>query len=217
MFEMRTSGESLILKSQFNTMNSKFQWEIVFHATPLPMLIVDEDVRVEEFNLAAGAFIGKDRLEIIGKRTGDMLLCVNSLKGSAGSGSSTECQDCVIRNGVKTAIHGKITQQVKTRLERMRGGKLEVDQVLVTVTPFKGENDQPWVLLILENITEVVKLRELLPVCVHCKKIRDDDEYWHEVDVYFTRHLDIDFSHGLCPDCLERTLKKLEIGELPKI
>ena len=193
-------------------MLSKFHWEIVFQVTPLPMFIVDETARIEEFNVAAGAFVGKDRREIVGGRAGDILGCVNGLKGPSGCGSSSECQDCVVRNGVRVAINGHITHQVKAKLERVRGGKPEVDQILVTATPFKGGRDQSLVLLILENISEVVKLRELLPVCVHCKQIRDDREYWHEVDVYFTEHLEIDFSHGLCPDCLERTMKELRIS-----
>ena len=193
-------------------MLSKFHWEIVFQVTPLPMFIVDEAARIAEFNVAAGAFVGKNRLEIVGGRLGDILGCVNGSKGPAGCGSSSECQDCAVRNGVRVANNGHITHQVKAKLERVRGGKPEVDQILVTATPFKGGRDQPLVLLILENISEVVKLRELLPVCVHCKKIRDDREYWHEVDVYFTQHLEIDFSHGLCPDCLERSLKQLKVG-----
>jgi PAS domain S-box-containing protein len=51
---------------------------------------------------------------------------------------------------------------------------------------------------------ELKKLRGLLPICSSCKKIRDDAGYWQVVEVYVRDHLDIDFSHGLCPDCLPR-------------
>lgn len=49
---------------------------------------------------------------------------------------------------------------------------------------------------------EIITLRKLLPICTKCKKIRDDDGYWHEIDQYFHQHSDIKFSHGFCEKCL---------------
>jgi len=48
---------------------------------------------------------------------------------------------------------------------------------------------------------EIRKLRQLLPICSHCKKIRDDRGYWSDVDAYLLEHSDTVFSHGVCPDC----------------
>lgn len=50
---------------------------------------------------------------------------------------------------------------------------------------------------------EIKTLQGLLPICAHCKKIRDDGGSWHEVEVYIREHSDADFSHGLCPSCLK--------------
>jgi PAS domain S-box-containing protein len=50
---------------------------------------------------------------------------------------------------------------------------------------------------------EVKTLRGLLPICMHCKKIRDDSDYWHGFETYISAHSKADFSHGICPDCLE--------------
>ncbi len=47
-------------------------------------------------------------------------------------------------------------------------------------------------------------LKGLLPICCGCKKIRDDKGYWSEVEVYVTKHTDVSFSHGFCPDCAAR-------------
>ncbi len=44
-------------------------------------------------------------------------------------------------------------------------------------------------------------LSGLLPICASCKKIRDDAGYWHQVEVYIREHAEVDFSHGLCPEC----------------
>ncbi len=46
------------------------------------------------------------------------------------------------------------------------------------------------------------KLSGLIPICSHCKKIRDDSGYWNQVEKYITEHSEAVFSHGICPDCL---------------
>ncbi|MBI3650055.1 MAG: response regulator [Acidobacteria bacterium] len=52
-----------------------------------------------------------------------------------------------------------------------------------------------------EALTQVKTLSALLPICSHCKNIRDDGGYWHQVENYISQHTDTHFSHGLCPDC----------------
>lgn len=53
-------------------------------------------------------------------------------------------------------------------------------------------------------LTQVKQLKELLPICMFCKKIRDDNDYWHQIEVYLHQHTGTDFSHGICPDCFPR-------------
>jgi len=52
-----------------------------------------------------------------------------------------------------------------------------------------------------EALSEVKTLSGLLPICSSCKKIRDDNGYWNQIEVYIRDHSDADFSHGICPDC----------------
>jgi hypothetical protein len=46
----------------------------------------------------------------------------------------------------------------------------------------------------------------LLPIGSYCKKIRDDRNYWRQVESYVSEHSDAAFSHGICPDCYERVV-----------
>lgn len=50
-------------------------------------------------------------------------------------------------------------------------------------------------------LSEVKTLRGIIPICASCKKIRDDQGYWHQVEKYVKDRSDADFSHGICPDC----------------
>lgn len=52
-------------------------------------------------------------------------------------------------------------------------------------------------------LAEVKTLRGILPICSFCKKIRDDEGAWNQVEVYVQKRSDANFSHGICPDCLE--------------
>ncbi|MCI5131806.1 MAG: PAS domain S-box protein [Candidatus Electrothrix sp. EH2] len=64
----------------------------------------------------------------------------------------------------------------------------------------------------LRNALSNIKvLNGLLPICASCKKIRDDQGYWSQVEVYIGAHSDADFSHGLCPECAKRLYPELYI------
>lgn len=52
--------------------------------------------------------------------------------------------------------------------------------------------------------THVQKLEGLLPICSSCKKIRDDTETWQPLEKYITERTDANFTHGVCPECMEK-------------
>jgi DNA-binding response OmpR family regulator len=70
----------------------------------------------------------------------------------------------------------------------------------------------------LENaLRQVKQLQGLLPMCSYCKRVRDDQNYWLQVEEYITDHSDARFSHGICPDCLSGTIHALLEEEVRKI
>ena len=54
---------------------------------------------------------------------------------------------------------------------------------------------------------EVRQLEGLLPICMYCKKIRDNNDNWSQIDQYINQQTDISFSHGICPACYETQVK----------
>jgi CheY-like chemotaxis protein len=62
---------------------------------------------------------------------------------------------------------------------------------------------------ILEYTTQIRELKELLPICMYCKRIRDDQDYWQQVESYFHTATGSNFSHGICPDCFSNQMKVL--------
>ncbi len=55
-----------------------------------------------------------------------------------------------------------------------------------------------------DALARVKTLSGFLPICVSCKKIRDDKGYWTQVEEYLRSHSEVEFSHGLCPDCMKK-------------
>ncbi len=58
-----------------------------------------------------------------------------------------------------------------------------------------------------EALARVKQLQGLLPICSYCKKIRDDQNYWQQVESYIAEHSQAQFSHSICPDCYEKLVK----------
>ncbi len=69
------------------------------------------------------------------------------------------------------------------------------------------------VLRLEQALTEVHELQAIMPICMYCKKVRDDDNYWSQIDHYLVKHAGTRFSHGICPECLESRFP--EKGEGP--
>ncbi len=53
-------------------------------------------------------------------------------------------------------------------------------------------------------LEQVRQLEGIIPICMHCKKIRDDRDYWHQIEQYISRHSNMRFSHGICPECRKK-------------
>lgn len=60
------------------------------------------------------------------------------------------------------------------------------------------------------SITEIRTLSGLLPICASCKKIRDDEGYWNQIEGYIQKHSNAKFSHSVCPDCSKKLYPEMD-------
>lgn len=74
---------------------------------------------------------------------------------------------------------------------------------------------------ILRYATQVQQLEEMLPICSYCKKIRDDKNYWQQIEGYINQRTGSEFSHSVCPECYNRVilpeLEKLRAQSKPTV
>ena len=97
-----------------------------------------------------------------------------------------------------------VTQKSATHENRDAAMQAGVDEFLVK--PISA--DDLWMRLhvaerILALTKDVQQLQTLLPICGYCKKVRDDKDYWQQIDSYMQERTRFSFSHGICPDCYE--------------
>jgi hypothetical protein len=71
------------------------------------------------------------------------------------------------------------------------------------------ERDKEEMIAALEkSLSEIKRLQGLLPICSHCKKIRNDKGYWEHVELYVSEHSEAEFTHGICPECMRKYYSK---------
>lgn len=181
----------------------------VFDSIPSIIFVVDSDVRIQEYNAMAAEFLKVQRSAILKRRGGEALYCLHSSDVPEGCGRAPFCKNCVIRNSVTEAFQGSRVVRRRTRLEIIRdGNKIEI-YALITTSSFIFK-ETPLVLLVIEDLSEIAELRRMIPICSMCRKLRDDKEAWFHLETYFKDHWDVEFSHGICPECYKIEMDKLK-------
>jgi hypothetical protein len=181
----------------------------VFDALPSLVFVVDQDVRILEYNAVASDLLMADRKTVLKRRAGEILHCIHSNEVPQGCGRAPFCKNCIIRNSITEAFKGSRVVRCRTRIELIRdANKIEI-YALITASPFSFK-DKPLVLLVIEDISEIAELYRMIPICSVCGKVRDDKESWMQVEAYFKNNWDVDFSHGYCPDCFKIEKDKLK-------
>ena len=67
-----------------------------------------------------------------------------------------------------------------------------------------AEDQERLIAELKDALAQIKTISGLIPICAGCKKIRDDEGFWQQLESYLSRHSDAIFSHGLCPECVKR-------------
>jgi PAS domain-containing protein len=172
----------------------------ILDAIPSVVFAVDQDMRILDYNTAAAELVGADPAEVLSRRGGDALHCLRATETPEGCGHAESCKTCVLREAAEAAFAGRHLIRRRALLELRTGAGARPLHALVTASPLVHEG-RPLAVLVLEDINDLVDLQRIVPICMQCRKVRDDDLFWKEVEAYFHHHWDLRFSHGLCPDC----------------
>jgi hypothetical protein len=169
-------------------------------ALPFPVFIVDHDVRLLAMNDRAAGLVGDDAQMVLHKRGGDALNCIHHGDSPDGCGHGPSCGDCVVRNAVNASFDGRTEVHQRAKMELRRGDEVTEVFVLVSASPFVA-GGETYSALILEDLSEVLASSSFLPVCMGCKRIRQEGT-WEAMEIYLRTAMDLRVTHSLCPACM---------------
>ncbi len=151
------------------------------------LIIIDEKHKIVTVNPETLTLLGYNEDELMGKSIFDLL--------DPASNPITTTQ---FPGGSKGPI-----KAVETNYLSKKGAHVPI---LFSISPLekKNERGETGFICVAQDMTEIKVLRGIIPICSSCKKIRDDKGYWNRVENYLSTHSKASFSHGVCPECIEK-------------
>lgn len=169
------------------------------------VLAIDDQGRILDINrsmseiagVAASAAVGRPALEVL-RNVPE--LADRFIARDAGLESSAP-EKAMVRIGDR---HFEVRfLDLDPQAGRRGGGRLVLLHDLTERTRMEAEREH-LIGDLREALAQVKTLKGMLPICASCKKIRDDQGYWHQVDVYLRDHSEAELSHGICPECHDK-------------
>lgn len=185
---------------------------IAFRANPAPVIISTiDDGRFIDVNERLLQMLGYTREELIGRTVYDLAIWADSQARSA-----------MIRKFLRQGFLREELIQFRTKSGDIRDifwsaeiikyqGRDVILSLPYDITERKRALEEKEKLFeaLKKALADVKKLSGLLPICASCKKIRNDEGYWEQIEVYIKEHSEADFSHGICPDCVRKLYPEL--------
>lgn len=193
--------------------NEKNKYLTIFESIPTPVFLITPDGMIDNMNLAASAFLHKESIaggQYYGAR-GTKGYKDSKVEESSGMFRGRPAVDVLpwFATEINTSLDGTISDEAIEKRIELDGEpavfRMRFSQMLDVSSKFTGS------IFILENITtlknvqsEVIALKGLIPICAHCKNMRDDEGYWSRLEEYIEKRSEAYFSHSICNECLSR-------------
>jgi len=174
------------------------------------LLVADARGRLVDMNPAAAALLGLHRSAALGQSLDEMLLA-HTVRPALDEGPD----DGFLHLGAR-GEEGPTYLEVQRAPLRDRSGRVGGEVVTINDVTERQRAQREREALILElqqALAEVHTLGGLLPICAHCKRIRNDGGYWTRLEEYISQHSGAEFTHGICPDCLRQIYPELVEGD----
>ena len=180
---------------------SSFQ---ILNALDKPILVIDRDYLIVSANRAACRSFCLSLDDIIGKE------CYKVSHNVDSPCWLTE-QSCPVK------VAFELKEKTRVIHEHNHGGKVVIEEIVASpLIDDSGEIE--FIVEELNDVTELMKsieiiehlkrelnvLRGIIPICAACKKVRDDKGYWQQVEAYVRDRSEAEFSHSICPDCIDK-------------
>ncbi len=169
------------------------------------VIVLDAQNRVVDLNAAAQRVFGHALSDAVGKAAGEVLNAEDP--GALLASEEEQRAELWVDVEGRRRVFDASMSPLRDWRGRLTGRLL----VLRDISRYKQlEQEREELIAGLQDaLAQVKTLRGLLPICARCKRIRDDQGYWHSVETYIREHSEADFSHGICPECARELYPEL--------
>ena len=191
--------------SQVKMNKSNAQFESMFLGNPEPCIYLDNDFHVIDINPRFIELFGFSLDEIKNKEI-DTLIIPEEYKNEAAKLNNETQSGYVYFDTIRMNKMGDLLPVSISAAPIIINGESKGSFVIYKDIRLrrKAEQEREKLISKLQNALDEVKTLEgMIPICSHCKKIRDDNGFWGNVEQYISKRSNADFSHGICPDCLK--------------
>jgi len=225
-----SQGDNAILELQINNRmmtNEKNKYLTIFESIPNPVIILNRAKKIDNMNLLAAELFktnilpgsqyycqSRDRQLEIEQYLDEDKPIDPSCFGGAALSELLPWLEHEINNYVDNNLDSLIFEKQIALNQQSFIYSIKFSKSLDISGKFDG------IIIILEDITSLKRALEkvktltgLLPICSHCKKIRDDKGYWTQIESYIHAHSEAEFSHGICDDCIKKYYPNNDISE----
>jgi len=184
--------------------------------------IIGEGVRIldKDFRII---FENKAHRDILGSNVGEY--CYRAYqkrdKVCENCAVSMSFEDGKVHKDARRVVTGKGLRYVEVTSSNLRdrdGDVIAGVEIVRDVTERKRLEDEKQKLIsaLREALNSIKVLKGLIPVCAWCKKARNDKGYWDNLENYIREHSEADFTHGICPECLDKAFSEMDDREESK-
>lgn len=176
-------------------------------ALPDIIFLKDGESVYRMVNPAFCRFFGKDEAAIVGLTDADLFPAGLAAQYRAEDITIMESGIPIVKDEETNGAQGSCwVQTIKVPIFDATGAVTGIIGAVRNIEKRKkAEADREQLIAELQNALAKIKtLRGLLPICAACKRIRDDQGYWNQIEAFIRDHSEAEFSHGICPDCSRR-------------
>ena len=172
-------------------------------AFPSLAFITTADATVLEANRSAREWLGDGVGTRLGLPPGAVLQCIFPDVSRGDCGTTEFCPSCVLRRSIEAVVSGRPAPRRMAHMILGAAGQAEDRWFLVSASPL-ALDDRKLVLVVLQDATQIVELREFLPLCPGCGASRESSDLLAQARVFLRKHPDFLRADELCDECRQR-------------
>ncbi len=201
---LRTLPLRAVAQAEKSLRESEMRYRSLVENAPDAILVYGKETILYANHSAVELFRARSHEQLVGQPVATICKSDHSeLEGKCLEISGTDTSSCSRMEMRLTRLDGTIVDVAVVGIGTIFNGEPSVQVILHDVTEHKRLLDelQDKIMLLEAARANVKHLEGIIPICMYCKKIRDDKESWLQMESYISEHSEALFSHGICPEC----------------